>query len=94
MIFLDTFSRHGQLQISELPAEKTYKLQQKLKSYNNFVTFEGKGRLIKSYRGYDDGKKDDCLPGKVSVHQGEGVWIIVNFIEKTVSSQAPGHFYW
>ena len=25
---------------------------------------------------------------------GWAVWIIVNFIEKTVSALCPGHFYW
>ena len=25
---------------------------------------------------------------------GWAVWIIVNFIEKTVSARCPGHFYW
>ena len=25
---------------------------------------------------------------------GWAVWIIMNFIEKTVSARCPGHFYW
>ena len=39
-------------------------------------------------------KKDNCLPGWISVHGWGGLDISELYSEKTVSTHSPGHFYW
>ena len=39
-------------------------------------------------------KKDNCLPGWISVHGWGGLDISELYSEKTVSTYSPGHFYW
>ena len=44
----------------------------------------------------DEGvEKDHGLPGMLSVHLVEKIWILVNFIMREDSFDIrPGHFYW
>ena len=43
----------------------------------------------------EDVEKDISLPGQLSVHLVEKIWILVNFIKREDSFDIrPGHFYW
>ena len=43
----------------------------------------------------EDVEKDTSLPGQLSVHLVEKIWILVNFIMREDSFDIrPGHFYW